>query len=118
MTNTPNEPKFQDIISLVVWLLIQILGGKKKSILQQKWPRNYFDAEDDAYELLAFVYNWEMDKLMLTNNVEDNDEEEPVPISRKWEGNEMVGPIVRKSKPHHKLHQGQTKVPMMWTQHF
>lgn len=60
---------------------------------------------------------------MLVNNVEDseeeeprfstyseegmtktNDEEETMPTSRKWEGNEMVGPIVRKNKPHHRLH--------------
>jgi hypothetical protein len=34
---------------------------KKHSILQQKWLKNYLDAEDDAYELPAIAYNWEMD---------------------------------------------------------
>jgi hypothetical protein len=38
--------------------------------------------------------------------IKKNDGEETMPTSRKWEGNEMVGPIIRKIKPHHKLHQG------------
>jgi hypothetical protein len=32
-----------------------------ESILQQKWPRNNFDAKENAYKLFAFAYKKEMD---------------------------------------------------------
>jgi hypothetical protein len=45
-----------------MWLFIQIQVEKKinESILQQKWPKIYFDIKNDAYELFAFAYNREM----------------------------------------------------------
>ncbi len=34
--------------------------------MQQKWARNNFDVENDAYETLAFAYSKKMDQLIST----------------------------------------------------
>jgi hypothetical protein len=36
-----------------------------ESILLKNWPNNESNKKDDAYEILAFTYNQEMDQLML-----------------------------------------------------
>ncbi len=65
------------MVSPVVWLPTQIPRGKKKeSILQQKWPRNNFIVEDNAYKSHAFAYIKEMDQLLSTYNIVDSEEKE------------------------------------------
>ncbi len=45
----------------------QALKKISDSILEKKWSRNNLIAEDDPYEALVFVYNKEMDQVMVAN---------------------------------------------------
>jgi len=45
------------------------------SILLKIWQRNESNKEDDAYKILALVYNRKKDQLILENNIVDNEEE-------------------------------------------
>jgi hypothetical protein len=58
--------------------LFEFQADKKisKSILLQKWPKNTFDAKDDAYETPIFVYNKELDVLVSANSITRNDVKE------------------------------------------
>jgi hypothetical protein len=47
-----------------------------KSILQQKWPRNVSNVEDDEYETPILTYNIELDLLVSTSSITRSDVEE------------------------------------------
>jgi IS4 transposase len=51
-----------------------------ESILLQKWPRNNFDAKNNAYETLVLTYSRNLDLLILANSIiRSNVEEESSP---------------------------------------
>jgi hypothetical protein len=52
MVNTPNELKFQNIVSLTCDNLLgfQVEHKISESIFKKNWPRNTMDVEDDPYD--------------------------------------------------------------------
>jgi hypothetical protein len=46
-----------------------------ESILLQKWPRNFFDVEDDAYKTPILAYNRELDILVSVSSITRSDVE-------------------------------------------
>jgi hypothetical protein len=59
MASRPDDLKFQNKLQSVVWLLVGIQGGKKKSetIFEKNWPRNVSNLEEDPYESSIVSYN-------------------------------------------------------------
>jgi hypothetical protein len=57
-------------------------------VLKKRWPRNNIDAEDDPYETPTFVYDREMDQLMVTNTFNRKVEKDNITRSNDEEKNE------------------------------
>ncbi len=55
--------KLQNLIQTLNWLFVKGFCEQKygiDNVVLQKWPKNFIDPKDDAYESLVVVYNKEM----------------------------------------------------------
>jgi hypothetical protein len=79
MANTPNKLKFQNAISVALWLLTWIPSRmlNKWINLQKNWPRNISNIKDDPYESLVFAYSIKMDQLVPISSITTSKLEEP-----------------------------------------
>jgi hypothetical protein len=61
--------------------LLKFQANKRinKSILLQKWPRNAFDAKNNAYETLVLAYSKKLDILVFVNSITRSNVEEENP---------------------------------------